>query len=138
MQSRNARTVSAFYKLMAERDQAGIIDLLDPAIEIWQSETLPWGGAYRGVQGFVEYAQNAMQHVDLTIDVDRLIDAGDDIVVAGRSKGRAWQSEARIDVPVVHIWKVKKGRLLRLDAHADTGLMLRALNADLAEVRQNI
>jgi hypothetical protein len=119
--------VEQVYEAFGRRDLPTVLDLVGDGIEIWQSDALPWGGTFRGPDEFREYAMGLTQHVDARVEPERILDAGDHTVMVGRSKGRAWQSEARFDVPVVHVWTVRDGRLARLEVHMDTARMLEAL-----------
>lgn len=127
MSAENVAMVKQVYEAFGKRDLLRVLDLLGEEIEIWQSDALPWGGTYRGLEEFRTYATGLTQHVDARVEPERILDAGEHTVMVGRSKGRAWSSEARFDVPVVHVWTARDGKLARLEVHMDTARMLEAL-----------
>src|SRR3546814_9621077 len=56
--------------------------------------------------------------------VERMIDAGDRVVVVGRTHGTVNANGAPFDIPVVHVWTLHEGRAAAFEAYIDTPAML--------------
>jgi uncharacterized protein len=106
-----------------------VLAMLDPEIEVWQSDSVPWGGTYRGLDGFQTFVARLFEHVQSEVEAGELLDAGDRVVMIGRSRGRAKKTAAEFDVPVVRLWTIDEGKLARLEVHMDTPQMLAALES---------
>lgn len=116
------------YEAYHRRDHGAVFALLDPAIEIRQTELLPWGGTYRGIEEARTFFQRLNDHTDGHPEPIEFIEAGDDIVVTGRLRGRARRSGGAYDLAIVHRWTVRGEKVVRFEAFIDTPAMLRALN----------
>jgi uncharacterized protein len=117
------------YEAYRRKDLAAILALLDPEIELYQSELVPWGGTYRGHAGAQAFFGKLLAHVDSEVDPDQLLDAGDRVVAVGRSRGRVRATGAPFDVAAVHVWTLRDRMALRFESYLDTPAMLRALAA---------
>lgn len=123
---------SASYVAFANHDTAGVLADLDPDIEWVQAQGLPHGGTYRGVE---EVQRNIFDPLDrdwwdaFTAEPDEFIDAGDQVVVVGRYRATAKRSRRRLDVPYVHVWTVRDGKVVRFRQFLDTAGWNAALEA---------
>ncbi|MBM3451099.1 MAG: hypothetical protein FJX78_09020 [Armatimonadetes bacterium] len=127
MTSRNAQIVEAMYAAFSTRDLGTIAMLLDPAVEIYQSEQLPWGGQYKGVLGAQQFIAKLTGAIDSTVEVSRIIDAGDRIIAVGQTRGAARASKRTFDLPAAHVPDVRGGKVTRVEFHVDHPKMLAAL-----------
>jgi ketosteroid isomerase-like protein len=105
-----------------------ILDLLDPQVEWRAPESLPWGGVFHGHEGFREFFGRLFgQPVDWRREEREYLSAGDRVVVLLRTFGRRKGRETEFEVPEVHIWTVRNGKILGLEAYFDTAMFLRTL-----------
>jgi ketosteroid isomerase-like protein len=128
MPSANIDMVSQAYDAYTRGAAAEVFQLLDPEIEIIQTTDLPWGGHYRGLMEAITFFGKLREHVEALPQPETLFEAGNDVVAVGRLRGRARSSGAAIDLPIVHIWTFRDGRIIRFSAFIDTPAMLAALN----------
>jgi len=119
----NVDLVRRGYEAYAERDLLTILSLFDPEIEIVQTPELPWGGHYRGLSGVKEFITKLSSEVDALPAVEYYVPAGDDVAAVGRLRGRTRKSGKEIDIPIVHVWTVREGRIARFAAYIDTPAM---------------
>lgn len=138
----DAAIVVSFYESFEQRDLEAISSLLHPGIEVWQSETLPWGGSYSGIDQFQDFALKLSRHIRVRVVVEDAFRSGGRAVVCGRTVGHTVTTRIPIDVPVVHLWSLETNgngdRLKRLEAHMDTAAMLEILSGEsqsLADLR---
>ena len=119
--------VRGVYEAFARRDAAAILAALDDSLEIFQTPLLPWGGSHRGLAGAQAFFGKLLAHIDSRVSVERFIEAGDDIVVVGRTRGTVNATRRPFDVPIAHVWRIVDGRATRWEAYIDTPAMLEAL-----------
>jgi ketosteroid isomerase-like protein len=120
-------TIKRVYKAFETRDFGVIGEVFDPGVEIRQSELLPWGGQFKGHEGAVEFFTGLLGHIDPQLTVERLIDAGDRIVEVGRSVGSTVAGGVHFDVPELHLWQVRAGKVTSMEIYIDVPAMLKAL-----------
>jgi ketosteroid isomerase-like protein len=120
--------VREFYDTLLRGKVEAILDLLDPQVEWRSPESLPWGGVFHGHEGFREFFGKLFdQPVDWRREEREYLRAGDRVVVLLRLFGRRKGRETEFEVPEVHIWTVRNGKILGLEAYFDTALFLGAL-----------
>lgn len=101
--------------------------MFDPKIEIVQTPELPWGGRHKGLIGAARFFSVLGQEVDATPTIDYYIPSGDDVVAVGRLRGKTKKTGQPIDVPIVHIWTLRAGKITKFAAYIDTPAMRTAL-----------
>jgi ketosteroid isomerase-like protein len=120
----NVAVVRGFYEAV---DVPGMLELLDPQIEWRGPKSLPWGGTFRGHDGFREFLAIVDDRiVEPRREQQRYIDAGERVVVLLRSIGRA-KGGTGWDLPEVHVWTVRHGKAVSFDNYVDTAIVLRTL-----------
>jgi ketosteroid isomerase-like protein len=108
-----------------------VLELLDPQVE-WRAPTsLPWGGTFHGHDGFQEFLGKVTEHLDeFRLEPLQLLDVRDRIVVLLRLAGRPTGRATQFNVPEVHVWTLRQGRIVGHEAYFDTAIVLRALGLD--------
>jgi uncharacterized protein len=124
--------VQRSYEAFARDDMDGVLADMAPDIEWHQAQGLPHGGFYRGLD---EVRRNIFDPLDeewwdeFTADPDEFLDAGSEVVVLGRYRGRAKGTGKQLDVPFVHVWTVQGGKAVRFRQFLDTAGWVEALSA---------
>ena len=131
MSSANIEIVRGAYDALATRQLHKIVQLAAPEIEIEQSTDLAWGGRYRGVAGLQQFVVRITQHVDSVMTPAWFIDAGDQVVAVGRTRGVARATGQPFDVAAVHVWTLRGGKIAAFAAFVDHPTMMAALDATL-------
>lgn len=119
--------VRGIYDAYARRDVAAAFANFSPEIEFAQTDLLPWGGEYQGIEGAQKSLGLLLAHIDSRVEVEEMISAGDRVVVIGRTRGTVREGGATFDIRAVHVWKVVGGKILRFEAYIDTPAMRAAL-----------
>ncbi len=122
--------IAAGYEAYSKKDVAKILALLSPEIEAYQSDEVPWGGSYTGLAEFAQFMGKLAQHVDTVVEVDEIVEAGDTVVMVGRSKGRVVATGREFEVRAIHVWHMEDGKARRFEVYLDTPAMLEALRAE--------
>lgn len=124
---RDLEKIEELYRAQQKRDIRSILMLMSQDVEIIQSTELPWGGHYTRHDGVKKFLATLAEHIDSQVQVERMIDAGDKIAVIGRTVGKTRKTKLEFDVPIVHIWAMLEGQVIRFETYMDNATMLAAL-----------
>ena len=127
VQSPNVQFIRHVYDALQRKDAAALAALSRPDIKVHQSNKLPWGGAYMGIEQAMLFFTRVVSYLDSNVHVERMLDAGDCIVTTGRTSGTAKKTGKAFDVPVVHVWKVEESKIVSLHVFLDNPSILPAL-----------
>jgi ketosteroid isomerase-like protein len=123
----NLDVVRGVYTAFERSDLAGVLAMLEAEVEVYQSGEVPWGGRYRGHAQVQEFFMKLAAAVESRVSTERFMEAGDQIVQIGRTRGQARATGRTFDVPEVHIWTVRHGKVVRFEAYVDHPVMLAAI-----------
>jgi ketosteroid isomerase-like protein len=126
---RDLERVEEIYEAYAKDDLATLLLLMGQEVEIVQSAELPWGGHYVGHDGMRQFLGALAQHLDSSLFIERLIDAGDQIVAVGRTAGKTRKTGLEFDIPLVQVWAFSDGQVTRFETYIDNATILAALDA---------
>lgn len=127
MSTNHIEIVAALYDAFARRDWTDILQFTHPQISISQTEQLPWGGRFEGASGLQLFYSQLLAHIDSHVEVEEYTEAGDRVVVIGRTRGRVNANGAEFDVRAVHIWTLQDSLAIGFESYIDTPKMLAAL-----------
>ena len=131
MSSRNVGVVRGFNDALAQGDMGGMLDFLDPQLEWRAPESVPWGGTFHGHDGFREFVGKLLdQPAEFRREMLEYLDAGERVVVLLRQMGRRKGSDTEYDVPEVHIWTIRDGKIVDFEGSFDTATVLRTLQLE--------
>ena len=101
------------------------------------AESLPWGGTFHGHEGVREFLAKVFeQPAEFRRELGEYLDVGDRVVVLLRQMGRPKGGNTEYDVPEVHVWTVRNGKIVDFEGYFDTATVLRTLQlSPRAEVR---
>ena len=119
--------VAGFYRAIGEGDLDTMMAMIDPSITIEQTDELPWGGRYEGLDGFGAFFGKLLGTISSKVEVEEIFEAGDHVVEMGRTRGTVNATGAEFDVREVHIWELRDGKAVSFRAYIDTPAMLSAL-----------
>jgi uncharacterized protein len=125
----NLATIKRVYDALTTRNMDVIQELFAPDIAIWQSPELPWGGDYHGHDGTFTFFLKLIEHIESRVTTESLFAAGDHVVQTGRTRGKTVANGAAFDVPEVHVWELRDGKVIRFTVYIDTPAMLAALRS---------
>jgi len=128
MSEHNIEVVQRVYDAMKERNANAMQELFADDIHVWQSPLLPWGGDYEGRDGAFTFFLTLVEHIRSQVTTESLFSAGEHVVQTGRTRGTVVANGASFDVPEVHVWEVRDGKVAAFRAYIDTPAMLEALD----------
>jgi uncharacterized protein len=123
----NVATIRRLYDALAARDVNVIQEVFAPDAVIWQSAELPWGGDYQGHDGVFTFFLSLVEHIESQVTTESLFAAGEHVVQTGRTRGTVRANGASFDIPEVHLWELRAGKVVRYRSFIDTPAMLDAL-----------
>lgn len=126
MSTSSVEIVKSVYQGFQIRDPAAMFTFVSPEVEIVQSNTLPWGGVYRGHEGALHFFGKLTSRIDSNVELERLIDAGD-LAAIGWTAGKVVATGTPFRVPFVHVWTIRGGLVTRVRFLIENSAMLAAL-----------
>jgi ketosteroid isomerase-like protein len=129
MSKENLNVVRAVFDAQRRRDWQAFPTLYDPNIE-WEDVTGLWGdwGTQRGFSAVRDAWRDwfeAFEHVEFWIE--DTIEAGDEVIVSLRSRGRGRESGVMVDQRLHSVWTVRGGRVVRVRGYREKAEALEAV-----------
>ena len=126
----NADAVQERWADFGRGDLDGAVSTTDENAEIVVPETLPWGGTYRGPDGFKEMIQKSLSNfesVDLKPTSFLEADDGETVIVTVEGGGKT-KAGKELSGRSVWLYKVSDGMLTRGEFFGDTAQARDALS----------
>ena len=122
--------VKSHYDANDRRDMAGMLADITPQTEWIEMAGFPCAGTYHGPDAIVKNVFMALGAMfdDYTFTLERLLDAGHDVVGIGTYTARHKKTGKALNARVVHVWKVKDGKVKRFEQFTDTLLVAQAMS----------
>lgn len=121
--------VKAHYDANIRRDLDGMLAPIGPETEWIEMAGFPCAGTFRGRDEIVNnvFAALGAMFDDYTFTLERLLDAGDDVIAIGNYTARHKKTGKSFNARVVHVWSAQAGRVRRFEQFADTKLVADAM-----------
>ena len=121
----NAAFVKGVYGAFAAGDIPTVLGAMSPKIEWNEAEHVTFwnGGSFNGVDEVVAgvFARIPETFGDtFRIDVERIVEFGNTVLMQGRYKGVAQVTGRELDVQVAHVWDIEDGKVSRFQQYTDT------------------
>ena len=119
-----------FLAALQSGDQAALGEMLHPEFEVEEAAGLPYGGVYRGIQGWLELS-NAVIGTWSKFRLQLIEYAGesaDSLVIRFAISGRSRKTGKPFESTVLELWKFKDGKLLRIHPYYFDTQLLAAAN----------
>ena len=125
---KNRETVNEAYRLFFTGELDAMAALFSPEVEVFQASGLPYGGTYKGIEGFKEQVARILEFwQELSFDVSQLL-ANDEVVVAyGEWSGTVKATGKKVRFPMTEAWHFEQGKVVRiLPIYGDTAAVQEA------------
>ena len=122
MSEQNVEFVNGIYGAFARGDVPAVLGSFAEDIEWFESEGMPYGGLHRGPDAV---AQNVFSPITADVDgfavtPEELIGSGDSVAAVVRYTGTGKATGKALDLPAVHVWDIRDGKLARFRQFIDT------------------
>lgn len=132
MSKENIEVVKKLFEAVERRDREGVFGAYDENIVIRESESLPYGGEYHGLNGALEHAQGYRKVWDNRQTATEqkmsptILDAGDYVIVLWRQ--RAAHGGKNFDSSAASVYKLENGKIIESEMFQDTAAVLEFIN----------
>ena len=127
--SDNTAIIRGIYAAFAAGDMPAVLATFAPQIRWHEAEGFPYGGLYTGPDQVLEHVfmKLGTEWEGFAALPDEYVAEGGTVVVLGRYQGVYKATGKEISVPMVHVWKLRDGRVAEFFQHTDTAVVRRAL-----------
>jgi ketosteroid isomerase-like protein len=130
MSQENVEIVRRVVDAWNRQDIEGILALTDPEAEYVNAPTAVEPGTRRGHDGLVAVVRAQWESLPGgRQEIDRLHDRGDEVISVGSVSRLMPGSDARISNPILLSWKIRDGRVTRIEMLATGPEFRKALEA---------
>jgi ketosteroid isomerase-like protein len=120
--------VRSAYEAFRRGDVQAIFALLHPEIEFYQSKRVPWGGKYKGHEEVGYFFSKLIETIESRVAPDQFIDDEEGhVVTVGHTRGSIRATGREFEVPAVHVWTIREGKVMKFEAYIDAFQMRVAL-----------
>ncbi len=134
MSEQSVEVVKGIYDAFTQGDVPAVLGAFAPDIEWYEAEGMPYGGLHRGPDAV---AQNVFGPIAEDVDgfavtPEELIGSDGTVAAVVRYTGTGKTTGKALDVPVVHVWDVRDGRITRFRQFIDTVKFAEVVPADVS------
>jgi uncharacterized protein len=119
--------IKQVYEAFAHQDLDALLTLVDPDCVVAQDASLPWGGRHVGHDGVTTFGSALIGSTDSVVVIESLFEADGQVIQCGRTRGTVRANGNAFDIPEVHVWTLKGGKVVAAHFIIDTPAMLAAL-----------
>ena len=122
MSEQNVELVKGIYGAFGRGDVPAVLGAFTDDIEWFEAEGMPYGGLHRGPEAV---AQNVFGPITedvegFAVTPEELIGSGATVAAVVRYTGTGKATGKALDVPVVHLWEIRDGKMARFRQFIDT------------------
>jgi len=122
--SNNLEVLKTGYENFAKGNIPAVLETFDPKIEWKEPKGSFYGGTYTGPN---DVAKNVFEKVnedwaDFTLQPNKYIESGDEIVVLGKCKGTHKATGKPFETSFAHVWTVHDGIAQSFEDFMDTAM----------------
>jgi ketosteroid isomerase-like protein len=129
----NVDLIESVYEAFRRGDMASILERLDPRaeLEFEGPSIIPWAGNRHGRDGWAKFFQAIGENIEVsTLTMRPFAAQGDHVVAVGRYQALVKRTGKRIDSPLVHLWTIGNGRIVRCQELTNTAAEAAACTPD--------
>jgi ketosteroid isomerase-like protein len=122
MSEQNVEFVNSVYGAFARGDVPAVLGAFADDIEWFEAEGMPYGGLHRGPDAVAQnvFGPIAEDVEGFAVTPEQLIGSGATVAAVVRYTGTGKATGKALDVPVVHVWDIRDGKLARFRQFIDT------------------
>ena len=122
MSGQSVDVVNGVYEAFARGDVPGVLGAFADDIEWYEAEGMPYGGLHRGGEAVAQKVFGPISEdvEGFAVTPEELIGSGATVAAVVRYTGTGKATGKALDVPVVHVWDIRDGKLARFRQFIDT------------------
>ena len=123
--------VRGVYEALGRGDVAAVLGAMADDVEWHEAEGMPYGGVYRGGQAVAEnvFGPIIRDVSNFAVSPEELIGSGDTVAAVVRYTGTGQATGKQLDLPVVHVWDVRDGKIACFRQFIGTAMHLEVVPA---------
>jgi ketosteroid isomerase-like protein len=120
--------IASVFEAFHRGDIPHIVGLVAPNAVWRQSNTLPWGGDYRGPEGAAEFFRKLDATLEtVAFEARENVEHGDQVFSFGMYTGRGRATARTASAEWMFRWQVRDGRIVSYGSYIDTAALTAAL-----------
>jgi hypothetical protein len=122
MSEQNVEVVKGVYGAFGRGDVPAVLGAFTDDIEWFEAEGMPYGGVYRGGEAVAQnvFGPIAEDVEGFAVTPEEVIGSGATVAAVVRYTGTGKATGKALDVPAVHVWEIRDGKLARFRQFIDT------------------
>lgn len=122
MGEQSEELVRAVYEAFGRGDVPAVLGAMAADIEWHEAEGMPYGGVYHGGEAVAQnvFGPITQDVVDFAVTAEEFIASGDAVAAVVRYTGTGRATGKELNLPVVHLWKVRNGKVEQFRQFIDT------------------
>lgn len=131
MGEQSVEVVKGVYEAFARGDVPAVLGAMADDIEWHEAEGMPYGGVYHGGEAVAQnvFGPITQDILDFAVTPEEFIASGDTVAVVVRYTGTGKATGKQLDIPVVHVFDVRNGKIAKFRQFADTAKFLEVVPA---------
>ena len=128
----NVRLIRELYDAFSRGDIVAVLKFIDPQADLnfEGPKAIPWAGNWHGREGWAKFFQVLGENADeITLKMEPFAAQGDNVVTVGRYQARVKLTGKRIDSPLVHLWTIRNGMVVKCQELTNTATEAAACTA---------
>jgi len=111
----NREIIQAIFDASAEEDWNTVKSLVHDEIQVFEADSLPYGGVSKGAESFVALIQQVFSTWDdIDHTINHIVADGDFVVILARMAGRSKTTGQAFSVPMAEVWQLKDGKVIKI------------------------
>jgi hypothetical protein len=136
MSQENVAVIEGMYAAFAAGDVAGVLGVMDPAIEWNEAENFPYAGGnpYVGPDAVAAgvFGPLVAEWEGFAATPEQIVDGGDVVLSMGRYTGTFIATVEPIKAQFAHVFWLRDGKIVRFQQYTDTAQVAAAVGGERA------
>jgi ketosteroid isomerase-like protein len=126
MGEQSVEVVKDIYEAFGRGDVPAVLGAMAADIAWHEAEGMPYGGVYHGGEAVAQnvFGPITQDVADFAVTPEEFIASGDTVAAVVRYTGTGKTTSEKLDLPVVHVWKVRDGKVQQFRQFIDTAKFL--------------
>ena len=136
MSEQSIEFVKGTYEAFGRGDVPAVLGAFADDIEWYEAEGMPYGGLHRGGEAVAQnvFGPIAEDVEGFAVTPEELIGSGESVAAVVRYTGTGKETGKTLDLPAVHVWELRDGKLARFRQFIDTVKFAEVVPAAVATV----
>ena len=134
MGEQSVDVVKGTYEAFGRGDVPAVLGGMADDIEWYEADGMPYGGLHQGPEAVAQKVFGPITEdvADFAVTPEEFIASGDTVAAVVRYTGTGKATGGALNLPAVHVWDVRDGKLARFRQFIDTAKYLEVVPADVS------